>query len=59
VCLHVICCGRLEKVYLKAIQPGISTGLFFKSDSMGVGSSMSSLSCVVAEERENFSSATI
>lgn len=33
-----------EKVYLRAIQSGINSGLFFKSGSMGVGSSMSSLS---------------
>lgn len=33
-----------EKVYLKAVQSGINSGLFFKSGSMGVGSSMSSIS---------------
>lgn len=33
-----------EKVYLKAIQSGINSGLFFKSGAMGVGSSMSSFS---------------
>lgn len=33
-----------EKVYLKAIQSGINSGLFFKDARMGVGSSMSSLS---------------
>jgi hypothetical protein len=33
-----------EKVYLKAIQSGINSGLFFKSGSMGVGSSMNSFS---------------
>lgn len=33
-----------EKVYMKAIQSGLNSGLFFKNASMGVGSSMSSLS---------------
>lgn len=33
-----------EKVYLKAIQSGLNAGLFFKNPSMGVGSSMNSLS---------------
>jgi hypothetical protein len=33
-----------EKVYLKAVQSGINSGLFFKSGAMGVQSSMSSLS---------------
>lgn len=33
-----------EKVYLKAIQSGINSGLFFKDAQMGVGSSMSSIS---------------
>lgn len=33
-----------EKVYLKAIQSGINSGLFFKSGSMGIGSSMNSFS---------------
>ena len=33
-----------EKTYLKAIQSGINSGLFFKDPRMGVGSSMSSLS---------------
>lgn len=33
-----------EKVYLKAIQSGINSGLFFKDAHMGVGSSMSSIS---------------
>lgn len=33
-----------EKVYLKAVQSGINSGLFFKSGAMGVGSSMGSFS---------------
>jgi hypothetical protein len=33
-----------EKVYLKAVQSGINSGLFFKNSAMGVQSSMSSLS---------------
>lgn len=33
-----------EKVYLKAVQSGINSGLFFKNASMGVGSSMNSIS---------------
>lgn len=33
-----------EKVYLKAIQSGVNSGLFFKDPRMGIGSSMSSLS---------------
>ncbi|MEN6621976.1 MAG: hypothetical protein ABFD50_10550, partial [Smithella sp.] len=33
-----------EKVYLKAIQSGINSGLFFKDAQMGIGSSMSSIS---------------
>lgn len=33
-----------EKVYLKAIQSGIHSGLFFKNGAMGVGSSMGSFS---------------
>ena len=33
-----------EKTYLRAIQSGVSSGLFFKNAGMGVGSSLSSLS---------------
>jgi len=33
-----------ERVYLKAIQSGVSSGLFFKDAAMGMGSSMGSLS---------------
>lgn len=33
-----------ERVYLKAIQSGINSGLFFKNASMGMGSSMNSIS---------------
>ncbi|MCE5264763.1 MAG: PEGA domain-containing protein [Deltaproteobacteria bacterium] len=33
-----------DKVYLKAIQSGIHSGLFFKNPAMGVGSSMNSFS---------------
>jgi hypothetical protein len=33
-----------EKAYLKAVQSGINSGLFFKSGAMGVQSSMNSLS---------------
>ena len=33
-----------ERVYLKAIQSGVNSGLFFKNASMGMGSSMNSIS---------------
>jgi len=35
---------KKKKVYLKAIQSGINSGLFFKDARMGMGSSMSSVS---------------
>lgn len=35
---------QTERVYLKAIQSGINSGLFFKNASMGMGSGMNSIS---------------